>query len=113
MRSNDIGTRSFSIIFKDGVVDHYEILSLAQLKVWSWLSSKVSSAYFSYSDWCLAPLICLRHLSFICLCSWLVGWCFLSWGWYFPKVLLVLLVSFRLRFLEFVECLSLPLCTRV
>jgi len=41
-------------IFKGGVIDHFEIFSLAQLKVWSWVTSKVPSTCFSFSDWCLS-----------------------------------------------------------
>jgi len=46
-------------IFKGGVVDHFEIFSSTWLKVWTWVSSKVPSACFSFSDWCLEPLICM------------------------------------------------------
>jgi len=45
------------IIFKGGVVDHLEIFSLAQLNVWTWVTSKILAAQFSFSDWCLAPYI--------------------------------------------------------
>jgi len=37
-------------LFKGGVVDHTEVFSLTQIKVWSWISSKILSANFSFSD---------------------------------------------------------------
>jgi len=50
------------VIFKGGVVDYSEIFTLAQLKAWSWVTSKIPSACFSFSDWCLAPLSCLKSI---------------------------------------------------
>ena len=50
------------IIFNGRVVDHFEIFSLAQLNVWSWVTYKVLAAHFSYSDWCFAPMFCLNLL---------------------------------------------------
>ena len=50
------------IIFIGGMVDHHEIFSLAQLNVWTWVTSKVLAAQFSFSDWCLAPMSCLNLL---------------------------------------------------
>jgi len=44
-------------IFKGGVIDHSEIFSMVQLKVWSWVTSKVISDCFSFSDWCLKTLV--------------------------------------------------------
>ena len=46
-------------IFKGGVVNHSEIFTLAQLKVWSWITSKSAPACFSYSEWCIDPLACM------------------------------------------------------
>jgi len=40
------------IIFNSGVVAHLEIFSLAQLNVWTWVTSKVSATQFSFSNWC-------------------------------------------------------------
>jgi len=37
------------VIFNGEVVDHSKIFSLTQLKVWSWVISKVSFACFSLS----------------------------------------------------------------
>jgi len=44
------------VIFKGGVVDHSEIFTLAQLKAWSWVTSKILLA------WCLALLSCLKSI---------------------------------------------------
>ena len=49
-------------LFKGRVVDHIEVFSLAQIKVWSWIPSKVPSANFSFSDWCLEPLVCMHSI---------------------------------------------------
>jgi len=53
-------------IFKGGVIDYSEIFSLAQLNVWSWISAKVSSMGFSFSDWCLEPLVCIHSIKNSC-----------------------------------------------
>jgi len=47
------------IIFRGGVVDVSEVFALIQLKIWSWVASKVFSICFSYSDWCLDHLVCI------------------------------------------------------
>jgi len=46
-------------LFKGDVVDHSEVFSLAQLKVWSWIVSKIPSVNFSLFDWCLESLVCM------------------------------------------------------
>jgi len=56
---NDIWHHRNKHIFKGAVIDHSEIFSLAQLKVWSWVTSKDPLACFSFSDWCLDPLVCM------------------------------------------------------
>jgi len=43
-------------IFQGGVIDHLEVFTLAQLKVWSWITSKIVSARFTYSEWCIDPM---------------------------------------------------------
>jgi len=48
------------MIFKGGRIDHNEIFTLVQLKVWSWVRSKAREIYFSFSDWCLEPLVCIK-----------------------------------------------------
>jgi len=37
-------------LFKVGVVDHTEVFSLAQVKVWSWIKSKIPLVSFSFSE---------------------------------------------------------------
>jgi len=49
-------------LFKGEVVDHIEVFSLAQVNVWSWISSKIPSADFLFSDWCLKSLVCIQSI---------------------------------------------------
>ena len=49
-------------IFRNGHIDHMEIFSRTQLKVWSWVTSNVCLSRFSYSNWCLKPLVCIRSI---------------------------------------------------
>jgi len=49
-------------IFINGHINHLEIFSMVQFKVWSWVTSKVRLTCFSYSDWCLEPLVCMRSI---------------------------------------------------
>jgi len=51
------------IIFKRGVTYVSEVFAMVQVKVWSWISLKSRSASFSYSNWCLEPLMCMRMVS--------------------------------------------------
>jgi len=37
-------------IFKGGVIDHSEMFTLAQLKIWTWVTSKSAPARFSYFE---------------------------------------------------------------
>jgi len=60
---SEIWKHKNNVIFKRGVVDESELFALVQLKVWSWISSKTRFASFSYSDWCLVPLVCMRLIS--------------------------------------------------
>jgi len=46
-------------IFQGGVIDLSEVFTLAQLRAWSWITSKYVSASFSYSEWCLDPVACM------------------------------------------------------
>jgi len=50
------------VLFKNGKIDSIEIFSLAQLKVWSWITSKDKLTNFSYPQWCLEPMECLRAI---------------------------------------------------
>ena len=48
------------IIFQQGVVDAEEVFQRVQLKSWLWMKHKVRSFYYSFVDWVLNPIICLR-----------------------------------------------------
>jgi len=50
------------IIFKNVRMDSSEIFSLAQLKVWSWLSSKENLVDFFYAQCCMEPKECLKSI---------------------------------------------------
>ena len=52
-----------NVIFKGGVVDGLEVIALVQVKAWSWNTSKSLSVFFSFSDWCLEPLVCMMMIS--------------------------------------------------
>ncbi len=60
---SEIWSHRNTIIFKGGVVDVSEVFALVQVKVWSWVSTNSRLASFSFSDWCLEPLECLRLVS--------------------------------------------------
>jgi len=51
-------------VFRSGRVDHIEIFAMSQVKAWSWVVCKVRGAGFSFSDWCLEPMICMRSVKF-------------------------------------------------
>jgi len=51
------------IVFKRGVADTDEVFALVQVKMWSWVSTKAHLASFSFSDWCLEPMECMRLIS--------------------------------------------------
>ena len=46
-------------IFQGGEIDHSEVFTLAQLKDWSWITSKTVSATFTYTEWCIDPKTCM------------------------------------------------------
>ena len=48
------------VMFDKGKVDHIEIFTLAQLKAWSWVTSKEILAMFTYAQWCIDPKFCLK-----------------------------------------------------
>ena len=52
-----------SILFKQGVVDAEEILQLAQLKSWSWLKHRSNSFNYSFTDWTLNPILCIKSFN--------------------------------------------------
>jgi len=49
-------------LFKGRVVDHTKVFPLAQVNVGSLISSKVPSVSFSFSDWCLEPLVFMHSI---------------------------------------------------
>jgi len=53
---NEIWKHRNNHIFRSGVIDHSEMFTLVQLKVWSWVTSKFFSARFTYSEWCIYPV---------------------------------------------------------
>jgi len=48
---------------------------VAQKKSWSWVTAKESLANFSYLDWCLDPMCCMKYLKKIMLCRMLISIC--------------------------------------
>jgi len=52
-----IGTMSFLIGEK---ADVSEVFAMVQVKVWSWLYSKSRFRMFSFSNWCLDLVVCMR-----------------------------------------------------
>lgn len=48
------------IVFKQEGCDLVQIMDLIKVRAWSWLALKVERGKFSYSDWCMAPLACLK-----------------------------------------------------
>jgi len=48
------------IIFKDKSCDVLEIFALAQVKSWVVIKAKYREVLFSYSDWCIDPIQCIR-----------------------------------------------------
>jgi len=57
------GNTGIFVIFNRGVVDESEVFALAQVNVWSWIYAKFWYISFSYSDWILNPLACMRLVS--------------------------------------------------
>jgi len=60
---NEVWKHKNMVIFKGGVVDVRQAFALVQLKAWSWITSKSQSAHFSFSDWCIDPLVCMKMIS--------------------------------------------------
>jgi len=47
-------------IFKQDSVDTEEIFHMAQLKTWLWLRYRMKSFNYSFSDWLLNPILCIK-----------------------------------------------------
>ena len=60
---NEVWKHRNKVIFNGGVVDVLKAFALVQLKAWSWVTSKSQSANFSFSDWGIDPLVCMRMIS--------------------------------------------------
>ena len=60
---SEIWSHRNHIIFKRGVAYASEVFALVQVKVWSWVSTNSRLVSFSYSDWCLEPMECMRLVS--------------------------------------------------
>ena len=94
------------VVFNRDVADASEVFTLVQVKVWSWISVKTRSAWFSYSNWCLEPLVCMRMVSWsffrflrvglllvslvVSVKSWFL--CILHKGWTTPEVVPIYLL---------------------
>jgi len=50
------------IVFQQGVVDADEIFQKVQLKSWLWLKHRTHSFNYSFANWVLNPVICLRSV---------------------------------------------------
>jgi len=49
-----------NVIFNGKVVDPIEICTVTQIKAWTWVNHKFPNTNFSYSDWCLILMACLK-----------------------------------------------------
>jgi len=49
------------MVFKNECVDLVEVFTVVQRKTWSWIMVKERLVDFSYSDWCLEPLCCMKY----------------------------------------------------
>jgi len=59
---NEIWKHRNIVIFRGGVIDVLEVFALVQLKAWAWVTSKSQDAIFSFSDWCVDPLVCMKMM---------------------------------------------------
>jgi len=50
------------IAFRQGKVDAEEIFQMAQLKTWLWMKHRMNVFNYSFSDWHLNPLICIKSV---------------------------------------------------
>ena len=59
---NEIWKLRNRVIFRGGVIDVLEVFALVQLKAWAWVTSKSQDAIFSFSDWCVDHLVCMKMM---------------------------------------------------
>ena len=50
------------VIFKHRKVDPIEIFSYAQVAAWVWMKHKIPAVKFSYSEWYISPITCLKSM---------------------------------------------------
>jgi len=48
------------VVFKQGVVDVEEMFQQAQLKSWLWMKYRVHRFNYSFVDWVLNPMLCIK-----------------------------------------------------
>jgi len=48
------------VVFKQGVVDAEEVFQQAHLKSWLWMKHKVHRFNYSFVDWVLNPMYCIK-----------------------------------------------------
>jgi len=49
-----------AVVFKQSVVDAEEVLQQAQLKSWLWMKNKAHRFNYSFTDWILNPMLCIK-----------------------------------------------------
>ena len=49
-----------AVVFKQRVVDVEEVLQQAQLKSWLWMKNKANRFNYSFTDWILNPILCIK-----------------------------------------------------
>ena len=57
---SEIWKHKKNIIFNREKTDVSEVFAIVQVKIWSWIYSKSRCRSFSYPNWCLNPLACMR-----------------------------------------------------
>jgi len=60
VRATCIWDQRNEIVFKQEVVDVEEIFQMVQLKSWLWLKHRAHAFSYSFADWVMNPLICIR-----------------------------------------------------
>ena len=59
---NEIWKHRNKVIFRGGAIDVLKVFALVQLKAWAWVTFKSRDAIFSFSDWCVDPLVCMEMM---------------------------------------------------
>ncbi|ESW25690.1 hypothetical protein PHAVU_003G057100 [Phaseolus vulgaris] len=58
----NIWTYRNNIIFRNLKPNGVKVFTLVQIKSWAWITRKYTKAMFSYFDWCLNPITCLKYV---------------------------------------------------